>query len=170
MYFFIVLSLISIVVHHNDKSPFPNGTNQINVFRMIFTTHENPDHLEVDKLRAALRAFNQNIAGEFSYDSSYITVEDPTGELIGGIYGNFAWNWLYIDLLWVHPDYRGKGIGLKLMSAIEKEAHKKDIYSYHLSTASFQAPVFYQKLGYQICGEITDLPPGYTTYFLKKQS
>jgi len=55
------------------------------------------------------------------------------------------------------------------MKSIEKEAHRRKIYSYHLSTASFQAPVFYQKLGYQICGEIKDLPPNYTTYFLKKQ-
>ncbi len=136
---------------------------------MTITTSENPDQASVDKLRAALRAYNQSEAGVFNYDSVYLSILDEEGELIGGVYGKFGWQWLYVDLLWVHPNYRKQGLGAKLMKAIEREAHKRDIYSYHLSTASFQAPVFYQKLGYQICGEIEGLPPGYTTYFLKKQ-
>lgn len=137
---------------------------------MTITTHENPEQLEVDKLRAGLRSFNQSFTGVLEKESIFITAENDKDELIGGIYGELVWKWLYIDLLWVHPEHRGKGLGSQLIKSIEKEAHKRDIYSYHLSTASFQAPVFYQKLGYQICGEITDLPPGYTTYFLKKQS
>ena len=116
---------------------------------MTITTLENPEQVSVDQLRAALRSFNHSFVGD--------------------AYGKFAWNWLYVDLLWVHPEHREEGLGSELMKAIEKEAHKKEIYSYHLSTASFQAPIFYQKLGYQICGEIPELPPGYTTYFLKKQ-
>lgn len=136
---------------------------------MTITTAVNPDHKEVDVLRAALRAYNQSEAGPFNYESLYVTSKNEAGELIGGAYGNIAWQWLYIDLLWVHPDYRANGLGTALMQEIEREAIQRDIHSFHLSTASFQAPIFYQKLGYQICGEIEDLPPGYKTYFLKKQ-
>ena len=136
---------------------------------MTLSTHINPDHELVDKLRAALRAYNISMTGNTLYESIYISLDDAEGNLMGGVFGKIAWNWLYIDLLWVHPEVREKGTGTKLMKAIEQEAQKRDIYSYHLSTASFQAPVFYQKLGYQICGEISGLPPGYTTYFLKKE-
>ena len=129
---------------------------------------ENPPQEEVDILRAALRAFNQSTAGQSNYSRLYLTIHTDSGELIGGIYGNLAWEWLYIDLLWVHPNHRGKGIGSKLLNAIELEANKRDVFGYHLATASFQAPDFYQKLGYKICGIIEDLPPGHTNYFLKK--
>ena len=77
-------------------------------------------------------------------------MEDENGNLIGGIYGKIAWNWLYIDLLWVHPNHRNNGFGTQLIKAIEKEAQKSSVYSYHLRTTSFQAPIFYQKLGYQL--------------------
>ena len=158
-----------LLVYSSNKLTLISRTKPNNIFLMRLSTISNPNQIVIDKLRAALRSFNQAIAGEFEYNSIYIFAEDEFGELIGGIYGKIAWNWLYIDLLWVHPEYRKKGLGSSLMKAMEKEAHKEKIYSYHLSTASFQAPIFYQKLGYQICGEIKGLPPGYTTYFLKKQ-
>jgi ribosomal protein S18 acetylase RimI-like enzyme len=136
---------------------------------MIFNSIKNPDQKIIDQLRVALDAYNTSITNKGDRNSIYIYVEDENGNLIGGIYGKIAWNWLYIDLLWVHPNHRNNGFGTQLIKAIEKEAQKSSVYSYHLRTTSFQAPIFYQKLGYQICGEIEDLPPNYTTYFLKKQ-
>ena len=38
----------------------------------------------------------------------------------------------------------------------------------HLSTHSFQARPFYEKLGYEIVGEIRDNPAGHSLFFLKK--
>ena len=129
---------------------------------------DDPPVEEVDLLRAALRAYNQSAAGQNTYTSLYLKATSSDGEFIGGIYGKIAWQWLYIDLLWVHPHYRGRGLGSQLISSIEKAANEQGIFRYHLSTASFQAPDFYQKLGYEICGTIEDLPPGHTNYFLKK--
>lgn len=136
---------------------------------MTIHTTDQPTTDDLDQLRASLRAFNQSVTGLSTYHQIYIKAENKHKELIGGIYGKIAWQWLYIDLLWVHPEYRQAGLGKTLMQAIEKEANARDIFAYYVSTASFQAPVFYQKMGYQICGEIKDLPPGYTTYYLKKQ-
>ena len=136
---------------------------------MIFNFEKNPDQKTIDQLRVALDSYNSSIINEYDRNTIYIYVKDVNGHLIGGTYGKIAWNWLYIDLLWVHPNHRNNGFGTQLIKAIEKEAQKSSVYSYHLRTTSFQAPIFYQKLGYQICGEIEDLPPNYTTYFLKKQ-
>jgi hypothetical protein len=37
-----------------------------------------------------------------------------------------------------------------------------------LSTHSFQAPAFYAKHGYTVCGEVPDYPSGYAQIFLRK--
>ena len=38
----------------------------------------------------------------------------------------------------------------------------------HLDTLSFQALDFYKKYGYIVFGQIADLPPGHTRYYLRK--
>ena len=130
---------------------------------------ENAPSEQVDLLRAALRAYNQSAAGQSVHTSLLLTATTAQGEFVGGVYGKIAWQWLYVDLLWVHPNFRGNGLGRKLLTEIELAANKQQIFRYHLATASFQAPDFYQKLGYEICGKIEDLPPGHTNYFLQKR-
>lgn len=95
-------------------------------------------------------------------------IRDEDGELLGGVYGTISWEWLHIDLLWVDERLRGSGSGTKLIKQIEEQAREKGVHRFRLSTTSFQALDFYKKLGYKICGEIEDLPPGYTNYFLIK--
>ncbi len=51
---------------------------------------------------------------------------------------------------------------------MEQYARSKGISNFHLETTSFQALPFYQKQGYQVFGELPDMPPGHTTYFLRK--
>lgn len=136
--------------------------------KLKFTSKENPTSEEIDRLRTGLRAYNQEAAGQGNRYSLFHSIENEQGKLVGGIYGKVGWEWLYIDLLWVEESYRGKGFGTQLMNSIEKEANKKGIFRYHIATSSFQAPEFYKKLGYEVCGQIEDLPPGFTNYFLKK--
>lgn len=135
---------------------------------IIFDQTENPPSEKINELRMALRAFNQAQIGTQDYSDILITASNQTGELAGGVYGKIAWQWLYVDLLWVDEDFRGQNLGSRLLSDIEKAANKHGIFNYYLSTASFQAPDFYQKMGYKIFGQIEGLPPGQTTYFLKK--
>lgn len=136
--------------------------------KLNFTTKENPPIEEIERLRSGLRTYNNEVAGETEYYSLSHFVEDEKGELVGGVYGKVGWGWLYIDLLWVASSYRGKGLGSHLMALIEAEANERGVFNYHLATGSFQAPEFYKKLGYEVCGQIDDLPVGYTNYFLKK--
>ncbi|MCG8372331.1 MAG: GNAT family N-acetyltransferase [Balneolales bacterium] len=138
-------------------------TNKLNFF-----SKENPPAEEVDLLRAALRAYNISAAGQKEYSNLMFSVFTEKKEFVGGVFGNIAWEWLHIDLLWVHPHYRGNDIGTKLMDMIEEAAKKKTIFRFRLNTATFQALEFYQKRGYEIAGEIEDMPPGHSTFFLKK--
>ena len=63
---------------------------------------------------------------------------------------------------------RGQGLGSKLMLQAENEAALRGCHSAWLDTHKFQARGFYEKLGYEIFGELSDYPTGYSRYFMKK--
>ena len=75
---------------------------------------------------------------------------------------------MYVDILWVHENYRGNGIGTKLLNEAENEARKRGCHHVHLDTMSWQAPDFYKKHGYQPIGILDDIPKGNKKYLLQK--
>jgi len=112
--------------------------------------------------------YNLQKIGEQKYIpiASFAKDENQT---IGGITGNLFWNYLYIDLMWIDENYRGKGIGRKLIEAVEKLAIENGIFRSHLCTASFQSLGFYEKCGYSVFGKLDDMPEGETEYHLYKK-
>ena len=95
-------------------------------------------------------------------------VEPGSGEVIGGLWGEIARDYLYIDLLFVPEAARGRGVGRSLMHQAEQEAVRRGCHAAWLSTYSFQAPGFYQKLGYRVSGELPTYPRGQSSIFLTK--
>src|SRR5438874_1437210 len=75
----------------------------------------------------------------------------------------------HIDALWVDDNYRRQGYGAKLMKAIEDYAAAHGHPLVYLETASFQALPFYQSLGYVVFGELEEISPGHTLFFLRKE-
>jgi len=89
-------------------------------------------------------------------------------QLIAGIR---AYTWggcLDIRSLWVREDFRGEGLGSKLMRAVEQEAIRRGCHIATLETHSFQAPGFYEKLGYEEIGVLDGYPIGHKKHYLKK--
>lgn len=94
---------------------------------------------------------------------------EVNGKIIAGIISVlYAWNCLYIDLLFVEEKYRNKGYGKMLLKKLEKEALKFNCNLIHLDTFDFQAKDFYLKNGFEIFGILPDCPKGHTRYYLKK--
>ncbi len=91
------------------------------------------------------------------------------GPLIGGLNGGMAWGWLYVSHLWIQTPMRGKGLGAELMARGEQLARQYGMRGAHLTTASFQARGFYEKQGYSVFGELEDMPPGETLFYMKKR-
>lgn len=91
------------------------------------------------------------------------------GVIIGGVSGSTYLSSLEIEVLWVQEDYRGQNIASRLLEQIEHRAKDVGCQLAHLTTYSFQAPCFYQKHGYAICGEINGFPDDIRLYTLKKQ-
>lgn len=100
-------------------------------------------------------------------DLSMKVVEDD--KIIAGIIAKmYCWNIVYVDTLWVDPDYRGRRIGEKLLTMLENEAKLKGAKLVHLDTFDFQAKDFYLKQGYEIFGKLEDCPENHRRYYMKK--
>lgn len=93
---------------------------------------------------------------------------NENGIIIGGIAGSTYLSSLEIEVLWVSEAYRGQSIASQLLNEIENEAKEAGCLLAHLTTYSFQAPSFYQKNGYVVCGEVEGFPDNIKLHILKK--
>ncbi len=91
------------------------------------------------------------------------------GLIVGGVSGSAYLSSLEIEVLWVQEAYRGHKIASHLLKEIEHQAKNARCQIAHLTTYSFQAPLFYQMHGYVICGEVDGFPDDIRLYTLKKQ-
>ena len=127
-----------------------------------------PSKEETEQIRAELFRFNSSKVGDDCHTSLNIVEYDTDGNIIGGILGGTYWGWMYVDILWVREDHRGKGIGSKLLTEAENEAKARGCHHVHLDTMSWQAPEFYKKHGYSVIGILPDIPDGNQKYLLMK--
>jgi GNAT superfamily N-acetyltransferase len=119
-------------------------------------------------LQEQLFAYNMAATGYHDGRDVAILVRNERGAIVAGLSG---WTWggmLKIQYLWVREDCRGKDYGTRLLQAAEAEGRARGCRQVALDTHSFQAPLFYQKLGYEVYGVLEDDPIGYKTYHLKK--
>ncbi len=71
-------------------------------------------------------------------------------ELMGAVTGFTCYSEVYIDELVVMEAHRGKGIGTRLIEAVEDCYRDGGYHNMNLCTNEFQAPVFYEKLGFEL--------------------
>lgn len=122
-----------------------------------------------DVIGPAVNEYNQLRAGEDHARSICYLLRAPGGEIAGGVIGVVYWEWFSLELIWVREDLRGRGFGHRLLALAEEEARQRGAGRVHLDTFSFQAPVFYQKHGYTVFGQLADYPAGHQRYYLTKQ-
>jgi GNAT superfamily N-acetyltransferase len=71
-------------------------------------------------------------------------------------------------MVWVEEEFRSRDIGTSVMKAAEEWARNKKLTGIYLWTQSWQAPLFYQKLGYECFAELRDLPLGHSRIGFRK--
>jgi GNAT superfamily N-acetyltransferase len=124
------------------------------------------DRVELDM---RLDEFNRERTG-FRDDrdlSCFLRHDD--GSLAAGIDG-FTWGgYARIDALWVEAGLRGQGLGRQLVEAFERAARARGCTSVVLATHEFQAPGFYERLGYELVGETLETPRGYREQLFQKR-
>lgn len=116
---------------------------------------------KLDKVRKSLNFSSEVI------DTQFVALYK--GEFAGGIYGNFQYDYLFINTLFVNNKYRGKKIATKLMKMIESKAYEMNVHNLYITTFEFQALGLYKKLGYKVVMEIYDYPKGFKEYTIYKK-
>ena len=123
---------------------------------------------DVDFVREGLSLFNVAATGRSYYSPLAIFLRDGRDAILGGACGHVGGGWLDLSLLWVAEPLRGRGYGRKLLEAAEDEARSQGCRGVFLSTFSFQARPFYERLGYEVVADIPDYPAGHAYHILKK--
>jgi GNAT superfamily N-acetyltransferase len=73
----------------------------------------------------------------------HVLVSDPdSGEVVGGITGRTSLGLMFIDLVYLPENLRGRDIGARMMALAEEEARRRGCRAGVLYTISFQAPGF----------------------------
>ena len=98
-----------------------------------------------------------------------IYYEDEKGEKLAGLVGETLGNWLSVNFLFVSDTLRGQGVGGKLLAAAEAEGKKRGCKYVILNTNSFQAPGFYQKMGYTCVFVQKEFPQTGEKYYFTKE-
>jgi GNAT superfamily N-acetyltransferase len=109
-----------------------------------------PDEVRSGDIGRRLRQFNYRFVGEYpEVQSIRLNARDAGGNVVGGIRSIVALYWLRVEVLWVDEIARGKGLGTRLMQETETIAKEMGARNAALETFEWQAPRFYEKLGYQ---------------------
>jgi GNAT superfamily N-acetyltransferase len=125
---------------------------------------------EIDQImRDDLVKYESSHGIDVNYKPFALILMDEAGKAIGVVNAFTAFSEIYIDDMWVHSAYRGKGYGRKLLQTLEDHFEGQGFNNMNLVTSAFNAPVFYKKCGFvEEFVRINKVNPKLTkTFFIK---
>ena len=103
-------------------------------------------------------------------DETPLSIVARDGDAVaGGLNGSIHWGWCYIRHLWVHEDWRRRGLGRWLLAEAEAQAKARDCAGLYVDTFNEAAVAFYERAGFARFGRIEGFPPGHARTFLQKR-
>lgn len=122
-------------------------------------------------IRNGLIEFNRaSFMPDLRIEDLAVVIRDETSrEIVGGLWGHTSWDWLTIELIFVPELLRGRGLAGRLIGMAEEEALRRSCHSAWLDTLNPKARSLYERLGYQVFGELSDYPVGSSRVFLQKK-
>jgi len=123
---------------------------------------------DIERLAKGLHEHADPYTDDPGFDPVAVFAHNGEGHLVGGVYGYLNWRWLHVSLFWVSEDYRGQGLGSRLLERIEADAAQRGCRHAHLDTLGFQARPFYEAHGYEIFATLDDYPGRHQRIFMKK--
>ncbi|GAH39073.1 unnamed protein product, partial [marine sediment metagenome] len=137
-----------------------------------FSVIANPTEDEVKEFQKGLEAYNmKKTNGEFNSPQPWLNLvlKDHEGIIVGGILTSTLYWSLYLEVLWVDEKYRGLGYGRDLVLEAQRLAKKNGCITSHVYTFSWQAPDFYQVVGYKLIATYEGYHGGITELILMKR-
>jgi GNAT superfamily N-acetyltransferase len=136
------------------------------------TYSDSPTQEEASFVHRKLEEYNRaQTSGEYDEPGIEIglVLKSPEGTVVGGITAGTMLRVMYLEALWVAKEYRKKGHGSRLVLQAERIGFEKGCMAVQTQSFSFQAPGFYQKIGYHVLGIYDGYPGGITEYTVMKR-
>lgn len=115
----------------------------------VKTTIGRADAALDQRLSDELDKFNRSATPDVTAAEELTVRMEQDGDLVAGVSG---WTWgqaAGIAMTWVRDDQRGTGVGASLLARFESEAVARGCTHVFVTSFTFQAPGFYQRLGYE---------------------
>ena len=125
---------------------------------MNFRVTKDVKQNDIDEIHEMLKLYNRRNREASEKIPLGVFYEDENGRKLAGLTGETFGNWLCINYLFVADNLRKQGIGTKIVLSAEDEARKRNCKYVFADTFSFQAPKFYEKLGYKEVFSLNEYP------------
>lgn len=135
---------------------------------IAITTHDDCPREEAGIVDRGLDEWNFSAAPLHEVTPLSCFARLPTGEVIGGAVGRSWRQCCELQQLWVDAAHRKAGVGSRLVYAFEAHGRSRGCTVFYLETLSFQAPLFYESLGYRTTYEHAVYPDGIVRYTMVK--
>lgn len=121
------------------------------ILKLQYLAYQSEARLFHDPDIPPLRQTLSELQAEFDR-SAFLKALDENSRIIGSVRACCEGDTAYIGKLMVHPDHQRRGLGSRLLRAIENACHVQR-YELFTSTKSAGNIRLYQRLGYQIFKE-----------------
>lgn len=121
-----------------------------------------------DAIASSLGIFNAENGYPPDRHTVAVTLANEEGQIVGGLWGKTVYDWLFVEFLAVPASLRGRDLGSRLMTTAEEIAIERGCVGAWLTTFTFQAQGFYEKLGYEVFGALEKSPGENVRLFLRK--
>ena len=107
---------------------------------------------ELDEIYEDFKKIEKQYAVPQVEEERYNVTAEEGGKVVGMASGLTSHKWFYLTDLWVHEDYRGQGLGAKLLAMLEEKIQSIGIEHIYTRTSGYDSnEVFYEKQGYRQC-------------------
>ncbi|QBK31353.1 GNAT family N-acetyltransferase [Roseitalea porphyridii] len=119
---------------------------------IVFVAGEEP--ALVEETLAPMSEAAEAAGRPFEIEPFHLRAVGNDGRFLGGAFCRIMQGWVYVAYIGVSADARGGGIGAALMARIETVARERGLAGVYLDTFDFQAPGFYDRMGYAEIGRL----------------
>jgi ribosomal protein S18 acetylase RimI-like enzyme len=133
---------------------------------------DNPSEEEIKAVQNGLTNHNKKFPSgglDIPTPDISLVLRDSENNIVGGVITSMLVGIMHLEVLWVDEKIRGLGLGRDLVLEAERLGREKGYRATQAWTFSFQAPEFYQSIGYKIIGIFEGYCDGVTEYVLSKK-
>jgi GNAT superfamily N-acetyltransferase len=136
---------------------------------LLLSPEAAPDADTIEAISGGLGSYNDLFTPHADWAPRWIVGRDAGGVVQAGMRFVLEYDWVFVHWLWIAEPYRRRGVGSDLIGRAEAFAHANGCQGVYLDTFTFQAPKFYERLGFLEFGRIDDFPRGHARIWLAKR-